>query len=76
MRRVAGQCHFVPCRELGLKAGSVQAGNTVLLSVACAAGILPFGVDALEAAIGKYLAPKLQASNLKALELGKAALGL
>lgn len=76
VRRVAGQCHFVPCRELGAKAGSVQAGNTVLLSVACAAGILPFGVDALEAAIGKYLAPKLQAANLKALELGKAALGL
>lgn len=73
-RRVAGQCHFVPCRELGLKAGSVQAGNTVLLSVACASGILPFGVDALEAAIGKYLPPKLQASNLRALELGMAAL--
>ena len=73
-RRVAGQCHFVPCSELGLKAGSAQAGNTVLLSVACASGIQPFGVDALEAAIGKYLPPKLQASNLKALELGMAAL--
>ncbi len=22
-RKVAGQCHFVPCRELGLQAGSV-----------------------------------------------------
>ena len=75
-RRVAGQCQFVPCRELGLKAGSVQAGNTVLLSVACASGVLPFGVDALEAAIGKYLPAKLQAVNLKALELGMAALRL
>ena len=71
-RQVAGQCHFVPCRELGLQAGSVQSGNTVLLSVVCASGVLPFGVDALEAAIKKFLPPKLQESNLKALELGKA----
>ena len=71
-RKVAGQCHFVPCRELGLQAGSVQSGNTVLLSVVCASGVLPFGVDALEAAIKKFLPPKLQESNLKALELGKA----
>ena len=71
-RQVAGQCHFVPCRELGLQAGSVQSGNTVLLSVVCASGVLPFGVDALEAAIKKFLPPKLQESNIKALELGKA----
>ena len=71
-RQVAGQCHFVPCRELGLQAGSVQSGNTVLLSVVCASGVLPFGVDALEAAIKKFLPAKLQESNLKALELGKA----
>ena len=70
-RQVAGQCHFVPCRELGLQAGSVQSGNTVLLSVVCASGVLPFGVDALEAAIKKFLPAKLQESNLKALELGK-----
>lgn len=73
-RRVAGQCRFVPCRELGLKAGSVQSGNTVLLGAVCASGVLPFGVDALEAAIRKFLPAKLQASNLMALELGKAAL--
>ena len=71
-RQVAGQCHFVPCRELGIKAGSVQSGNTVLLSVVCSSGVLPFGVDALEAAIKKFLPAKLQESNLKALELGKA----
>lgn len=72
VRQVAGQCHFVPCRELGMQAGSVQSGNTVLLGVACACGVLPFGVDVLEAAIKKFLPAKLQASNLKALELGKA----
>ena len=74
-RQVAGQCHFVPCRELGLQAGSVQSGNTVLLSAVCASGVLPFGVDALEAAIKKFLPAKLQEVNLKALELGKNALG-
>lgn len=73
-RQVAGHCRFVPCRELGLEAGSAQSGNTVLLSVVCASGVLPFGVDALESAIKKFLPAKLQESNLKALELGKAAL--
>ncbi len=68
-RMVAGQCRFIPCRELGLQAGSAQSGNTVLL------GVLPFGVDALEAAIKKYLPAKLQESNLKALELGRDVLG-
>ncbi|WP_022655528.1 indolepyruvate oxidoreductase subunit beta [uncultured Desulfovibrio sp.] len=70
-RMVAGQCRFIPCRELGGQAGSVQSGNTVLLSAVCASGVLPFGVDALEAAIKKYLPAKLHKSNLKALELGK-----
>lgn len=73
-RLVAGQCRFIPCRELGLRAGSAQSGNTVLLSAVCASGVLPFGVDALEAAIKKFLPAKLQESNLKALELGKTVL--
>ena len=73
-RLVAGQCRFIPCRELGLQAGSAQSGNTVLLSAVCASGVLPFGVDALEAAIKKFLPAKLQESNLKALELGKTVL--
>lgn len=71
---VAGLCQFIPCRELGIQAGSVQSGNTVLLSAVCASGVLPFGVDALEAAIKKFLPTKLQEVNLRALELGKTAL--
>lgn len=73
-RAVASQCHFLACRELGIQAGAAQAGNTVLLAAGCASGLLPFGIDALKAAIEKYLPAKLQASNLKALELGQAAL--
>lgn len=46
----------------------------MLLSAVCASGVLPFGVDALEAAIKKFLPPKLLESNLKALELGKTVL--
>ncbi len=61
---------FIPCRALGLEAGSIQAGNTVLLGALCAAKMLPFGVDAIEAGIRKYLAPKIVDSNIKALELG------
>ena len=74
VREVAGLCHSIPCRELGIQAGSVQSGNTVLLSAVCASGVLPFGVDALEAAIKTFLPAKLQEVNLHALELGKKAL--
>lgn len=73
VRAAAGVCRFLPCRELGMQAGSVQSGNTVLLAAVCASGLLPFGVDALEAAVKKYLPVKLQESNLKALSLGAAA---
>lgn len=73
-REVADTCHFIPCRALGLQAGSVQSGNTVLLSAVCASGVLPFGVDALEEAIKKHLPAKLHEVNLRALELGKHAL--
>ncbi|MBQ9452704.1 MAG: indolepyruvate oxidoreductase subunit beta [Desulfovibrio sp.] len=73
-RQVAGQYHFIPCRELGAKAGSEQSGNTVLLSAVCASGLLPFGVNALKTAITKHLPHRLQEVNLKALELGCAFL--
>lgn len=66
----ASQCWFLPCRELGAKAGSVQSGNTVLLGALCATGLVPFGPDALEAAIRKHLPAKLVDTNLQALRLG------
>ncbi len=64
---------FLPCRELGLKAGSSQSGNTALLGAACAVGVLPFDVEALEAAVRKFLPAKLVDVNLKALALGVEA---
>jgi indolepyruvate ferredoxin oxidoreductase beta subunit len=69
----AAKSWFLPCRTLGLQAGSVQAGNSVLLGAACATGLLPFGPDALEAAIRVHLAPKLMDMNLRAVELGVRA---
>ena len=75
VRAAAGLCRFLPCRDLGMRAGSVQSGNTALLAAVCASGILPFGVDALEAAIRKYLPAKIQEVNLKALTLGAQAFG-
>ncbi len=68
------QAHFIACRSLGLSAGSIQSGNTVLLGAVCAANLLPFGVEALEAGVRKYLPAKIVDSNLKALELGAKAL--
>ncbi|MEG2172145.1 MAG: indolepyruvate oxidoreductase subunit beta [Desulfovibrionaceae bacterium] len=72
---VARQSFFMPCRELGLQAGSVQCGNTVLLGTLCASALLPFGLDALEAGIRKHLPAKLVEGNIKALHLGVEAMG-
>lgn len=73
VRERASRAWFLPCRELGLKAGSSQSGNTALLGAACAVGVLPFGADALEAAVRKFLPPKLVGVNLKALRFGVEA---
>ena len=67
----ASQSHFLPCRELGMKAGAVQAGNTVLLAALCASNLLPFGVDVFEKALQLFLPEKIKAANLKALEFGQ-----
>ncbi|MFI3272666.1 MAG: indolepyruvate oxidoreductase subunit beta [Pseudomonadota bacterium] len=69
----ASDAWYLPCRTLGLEAGSAQSGNSVLLGAVCASGLLPFGVDALNAAIKRYLAPKLVEMNLRAVELGVEA---
>ena len=66
--------HFFPCRELGEKAGAVQAGNTVLLAAVCASGILPFGLDVFEEALRKFLPAKILDVNLRALEIGESIL--
>lgn len=70
----AARSWFLPIRSLGMEAGSVQAGNSVLLGALCATGLLPFGTAALEAAIRKFLSPKLVDMNLKAVELGASAI--
>ncbi len=41
-----------------------------LLGALAVSGILPLGLDAIEAAIHKFLPEKIQAVNLKALNLG------
>lgn len=71
---VADHSWFLPCRSLGREAGSVQSGGTVLLGAACASGLLPLNFDALAAAIRRHLPAKLQAVNLAAAELGRAAM--
>ena len=66
--------HFLPCRELGEKAGAVQAGNTVLLAAVCASGILPVGLSVFEEALRKFLPAKILDVNLRALEIGESIL--
>ncbi|WP_207264268.1 indolepyruvate oxidoreductase subunit beta [Desulfovibrio sp. Huiquan2017] len=68
------KAYFMANQSIGLEAGAVQAGNVAMLGALCAAGELPFGPEALEAAIKANMPAKIQAVNLKALELGVNAL--
>ena len=72
VRAVAADALFLPCQGLGHKAGSIQSGNSALLGAVCAAGALPFGLDALEIGIKKHLPAKITDENLKAARLGAA----
>lgn len=71
----AKQAWFLPCRALGLQAGSIQSGNVCLMAAMCATGLAPFGPEALKDGIRKFMAPKLVDMNLKAVDLGVAAVG-
>jgi len=73
VRKVAGKYWFLPMQTLGRKAGAVQSGNTALLGALCAAGVMPFGPEALREAIRKHL-PDTAEVNLRALELGVGAI--
>lgn len=66
----ADKIFFMPCVELGQKAGSMLSGNTALLGALCASGYLPFGLPELEKAIECFLPAKHQKSNLEAARLG------
>jgi indolepyruvate ferredoxin oxidoreductase beta subunit len=72
IRAVANNALFLPCQRLGHEAGSIQSGNSALLGAVCAAGALPFGLDALEAGIKTHLPAKIRDVNLKAARLGAA----
>ena len=67
------KAHYMASQTLGLEAGAVQSGNIAMLGALCASGELPFGPEALEETIKANLPAKIQAINLKALELGVAA---
>ncbi|MDR2696394.1 MAG: indolepyruvate oxidoreductase subunit beta [Deltaproteobacteria bacterium] len=72
VRAAAKDAFFLPCRSLGIEAGSSQSGNSALLGAVCAAGVLPFGLDALEAGIRKHMPAKITEVNLTAARLGAA----
>lgn len=70
----AGKAWFLSCRDLGLEAGAVQAGNIVLLAALCMSGAVPFGPEALVNGVKKFMSPKIVDINLKAIELGIEAI--
>jgi indolepyruvate ferredoxin oxidoreductase beta subunit len=68
------KAYYMASQTIGIEAGALQSGNIALLGALCATGALPFGPEALEATIKANLPAKIQAVNLKALEMGVAAL--
>ncbi len=73
--RCASETHFIPCKSLGLKAGTVQSANLVLLGGFCSTQAGPFNMDDLKAGIEAHLPQKIVSINLQAVELGRLALG-
>ena len=73
VRAAAGRSWFLSLVSLGRQAGAIQSGNTAMLGALCAIGVLPFGPDALKQGIKKYLNPKIADTNLRAVDLGVAA---
>ncbi len=71
---VAGKSIFLPSQTLGQKAGAVQSGNTAMLGALAATGALPFGSEAIAETIKAHMKPRIAEINLKALELGVAAI--
>ena len=69
----AAKSWFIPCQELGIKAGSIQCANTVLLGALAATGFIPFGPDALKKAVERHLPPKLVTMNMQAVDFGVTA---
>ncbi|NCC24185.1 MAG: indolepyruvate ferredoxin oxidoreductase [Deltaproteobacteria bacterium] len=70
----ASKTLFLPCRSLGIEAGSPLAANTVLMAALFGSGALPFGLDALERGIGMYMKPKIVDLNIRAMRLADRAL--
>jgi indolepyruvate ferredoxin oxidoreductase beta subunit len=66
----AARSWFLPCRELGLRAGSAQCANTVLLGAFCAAKLSSITPEDLQRTIRNFLPGKLVDVNLKAVDLG------
>ncbi|MDL2272652.1 indolepyruvate oxidoreductase subunit beta [Desulfovibrio sp. OttesenSCG-928-I05] len=77
VQKLVGGCvekaWFLPCRELGIQAGSAQCANTVLLGALCATDLIPFGPEELKGTITRHLPARLVDMNLKAVDLGVAA---
>lgn len=73
-----GQCtdkaHFLPCQQMGLEAGAIQAGNIALIGALAATKAVPVGKETIAATIKANMPAKIVDINLKALDLGFAAM--
>jgi indolepyruvate ferredoxin oxidoreductase beta subunit len=61
---------IIDAGKLAIEAGSVKAGNVVLLGAAAGAGYLPISVEQLVKAIDENVPPKYRELNKRAFEMG------
>ncbi len=67
----AGKSYYLPIRDIGVKYGTAQVGNSALLGAACALDLLPFSFDALVKGLERNLPAKQVERNILAAKDGK-----
>ena len=73
VRTATTSCVFLSLKDIGMRCGNIQSGNSALLAALCASGLTPISLDALRQGIQKYLPAKVVEANLQAVDLGAAA---
>ncbi len=68
------RAHYLPCQSLGQEAGAVQSGNIALIGALVATGAVPMDKETIAETIKANMPAKIVDVNLKALELGFAAM--
>ncbi len=74
VQKLGGKMVEVDATAVAQEAGNIRTVNSVMLGALAATGKLPFSIDALKQAIRDNVPPKTIDANIRAFELGFAAM--